>query len=778
MPKYIEKAERMHLPALAMRGLIAFPAIPLTFEVADEADAGVCLEAEKNDGVIFIVSLRDLSLTVPTEENLYSVGTVVKIKQTVKLPEGNLKVFAAGICRATAENLTIDDSIITADVIGKDLRLADKNSVKAEALVAEMRNTFDSFSKLMPKPSNELVTAIKSLSDPGLLADFIAGSVLMNYVDKQMVLEEFDPMRRAELVCLLMERESDILRTEMNIHKKVRAQLDANQRDYYLKEQLRAIRDELGENEEEEDEEIVEYNSKIAAANLPDEVREKLVKEVKKLAKTPYTSAESSVMRNYLDLCLELPWGVKSKDRIDVAAAKKILDEDHDGLDRVKERILEFIAVKQLNPELKNQVLCLVGPPGTGKTSIGASVARALKRKYVRVSLGGVRDEADIRGHRKTYIAAMPGRIVTAINQAGTMNPVILLDEIDKLTRDAHGDPASALLEVLDAEQNKAFRDHFVELPVDLSDCLFIATANDMENIPRPLADRMEIIELKIYTRHEKLAIAKDHLIPKQLKRHGLNKRMLRIKEDAVLEIIDFYTREAGVRNLEREIASVCRKAAKNIVGQGLKSVTVKAENVKDYLGVRKILPDKIYSDNEVGVVNGLAYTEVGGDLLRVEAAAMPGSGKVELTGSLGDVMKESAKAAITYIRSHSEELGVDSEFYKTKDIHIHVPEGAVPKDGPSAGVTIITALASELSGKPVRRDIAMTGEVTLRGRVLAIGGLKEKTMVAYKAGVHTVCIPSENQRDLSEIDPLVRENLEFIPCSNVDQVLKAAIVR
>ena len=778
MPKYIEKAERMHLPALAMRGLIAFPAIPLTFEVADEADAGVCLEAEKNDGVIFIVSLRDLSLTGTTEENLYSVGTVVKIKQTVKLPEGNLKVFAAGICRATAENLTIDDSIITADVIGKDLRLADKNSVKAEALVAEMRNTFDSFSKLMPKPSNELVTAIKSLSDPGLLADFIAGSVLMNYVDKQMVLEEFDPMRRAELVCLLMERESDILRTEMNIHKKVRAQLDANQRDYYLKEQLRAIRDELGENEEEEDEEIVEYNSKIAAANLPDEVREKLVKEVKKLAKTPYTSAESSVMRNYLDLCLELPWGVKSKDRIDVAAAKKILDEDHDGLDRVKERILEFIAVKQLNPELKNQILCLVGPPGTGKTSIGASVARALKRKYVRVSLGGVRDEADIRGHRKTYIAAMPGRIVTAINQAGTMNPVILLDEIDKLTRDAHGDPASALLEVLDAEQNKAFRDHFVELPVDLSDCLFIATANDMENIPRPLADRMEIIELKIYTRHEKLAIAKDHLIPKQLKRHGLNKRMLRIKEDAVLEIIDFYTREAGVRNLEREIASVCRKAAKNIVGQGLKSVTVKAENVKDYLGVRKILPDKIYSDNEVGVVNGLAYTEVGGDLLRVEATAMPGSGKVELTGSLGDVMKESAKAAITYIRSHSEELGVDSEFYKTKDIHIHVPEGAVPKDGPSAGVTIITALASELSGKPVRRDIAMTGEVTLRGRVLAIGGLKEKTMAAYKAGVHTVCIPSENQRDLSEIDPLVRENLEFIPCSNVDQVLKAAIVR
>lgn len=778
MPKYIEKAERIHLPALAMRGLIAFPSIPLTFEVADDADTEVCLEAEREDGVIFLVSQKDLAETETTEDNLYSVGTVVKIKQTVKLPEGNLKVFAAGICRATVDCLSIEDGKITADVIGKDLQLTDKGSVKAEALVAEMRSTFDSFSKLMPKPSNELVAAIKAISDPGLLADFIAGSVLMNYVDKQAVLEEFDPMRRSELVCLLMERESDILRAEMSIHKKVRAQLDANQRDYYLKEQLKAIRDELGETEEEEDEEIVEYNAKIAKANLPDEVREKLIKEVKKLAKTPYTSAESSVMRNYLDLCLELPWGVRSKDRIDVAAAKKVLDEDHDGLDKVKERILEFIAVKQINPELKNQILCLVGPPGTGKTSIGASIARALKRKYVRVSLGGVRDEADIRGHRRTYIASMPGRIVTAINQAGTINPVILLDEIDKLTRDAHGDPASALLEVLDAEQNKAFRDHFLELPIDLSDCLFIATANDMENIPRPLADRMEIIELKIYTRHEKLSIAKDHLIPKQLKRHGLNKRMLRIKDDAVLEIIDFYTREAGVRNLEREIASICRKAARSIVEQGLKSLTVKATDVADYLGVRKILPDKIYEDDEVGVVNGLAYTEVGGDLLRVEAAAMPGNGKVELTGSLGDVMKESAKAAITYIRSHSDELGVESDFYKTKDIHIHVPEGAVPKDGPSAGVTIVTALASELSGRPVRRDIAMTGEVTLRGRVLAIGGLKEKTMAAYKAGVHTVCIPSENQRDLSEIDPLVRESLEFIPCSSVDQVLKAAIVR
>lgn len=778
MSRYIEKAEKKELPVVALRGIVAFPSIPISFEVADEKTANACVEAEKKDGLIFIVSKKDLSVEEIGTDNLFPVGTAAIIKQTVKLPEGNLKVFATGQCRATVEDYNTVDGTLYADLICKALHIEDDGGIKGEALVSEMRNTFDSFSSFLPKVSNELITAIKTVKNPGLLADFIACNVLMNYVDKQLVLEEFDPLRRAELVSVLMERESEVLRTEMKIHKKVRAQLDSNQREYYLKEQLKAIKEELGDGDEEDDEEIVEYNTKIAKAKLPKEVREKLIKEVKKLAKTPYTSAESSVMRNYLDLCLELPWGTRTKDRVDVSAARKILDDDHDGLEKVKERILEFIAVKQLNPELKNQILCLVGPPGTGKTSIASSIARALKRKYVRVSLGGVRDEADIRGHRKTYVAAMPGRIVNAINQAGSLNPVILLDEIDKLTRDAHGDPSSALLEVLDSEQNKSFRDHFVELPIDLSECLFIATANDMENIPRPLADRMEIIELKTYTRHEKLKIAKAHLIPKQLKRHGLNKRMLKIKDDAVLEIIDFYTRESGVRNLERELASLCRKAAKKLVETGEKSVSVAAENVKQYLGVRKIVPDSIYSSDEIGVVNGLAYTEVGGDLLRIEAAAMPGNGKIELTGSLGDVMKESARAAITYIRSHSVELGVDADFYKTKDIHIHVPEGAVPKDGPSAGVTIVTALASELSGKPVRRDIAMTGEVTLRGRVLAIGGLKEKTMAAYKAGVSTVCIPVENERDLSEIDPIVREKLNFIPCSNVEQVLNAAIIR
>ena len=778
MQKYIEKVEAVRLPVIVLRGIIPFPSVPMSFELTDEKAMSACEDAENGDGLIFIVSQNDLREEEPTAETLFRVGCAAKIKQTVRLPEGSLKVFATAYCRASVEEYVFENRRLYASLLCKTVTTDNDGGVKGEALIMEMREAFEKLASFLPKLAPEMVAALKSITNPGMLADFIACNVLLNFKDKQATLEEYNPLKRAELVCVLMERESKVLGTEMKIHKRVRERLDRNQRDYYLKEQMKVIKEELGEGEEEDDEEIVEYNNLIAEADLPKEVREKLKKEVKKLAKMPYTSAESSVMRNYLDLCLELPWGKKSKDRIDVEVAKKILDDDHNGLTKVKERILEFIAVKQMTPELKNQILCLIGPPGTGKTSICASIARAMKREYVRVSLGGVRDEADIRGHRKTYVAAMPGRIVTAINQAQTLNPVILLDEIDKLTRDSHGDPSSALLEVLDGEQNKAFRDHFVELPIDLSDCLFIATANDIENIPRPLLDRMEVIELKIYTRHEKLAIAKDHLIPKQMKRHGLNKRMLKISDGAVFELIDFYTREAGVRNLERELASLCRKVAKKMVETEIKSVKITEKNLKDYLGQRKITPDAVYENDEVGVVNGLAYTEVGGDLLRVEAAAMPGNGKIELTGSLGDVMKESAKTAITYIRSHSSELGVDSDFYKTKDIHIHVPEGAIPKDGPSAGVTIVTALASELSGRPVRRDLAMTGEVTLRGRVLPSGGLKEKTMAAYKAGVKTVCIPKENEKDLNDIDPLVKESLEFIPCSSVDQVLNAAIIR
>lgn len=775
MPKFTEKVDTLRLPVFPLKGMVAFPSIPISFEASDNNIIHICEQASASESMILLLSVKNAESSL-SEDNFHAVGTVAKLKQLVKLPEGSARVFVEGVCRASVVSVSDGDEGFSADVICKTIHIEDNGGIRGEALVHEINTIFDSFAKYLPKLSSDLTAAVKTIRHPGLLSDFIACNILINHADKQQILEEFEPLRRAELLVVLMEKEKRVLDTELSIHTKVRERLEANQREYYLKEQLKVIKSELGCGDDA-DGEIEEYYDKIDSAGLPDNVYEKLESEVKKLARTPYNSAESGVIRNYLDLCLEIPWKKRSRDRINVEAARKKLDHDHYGLEKVKERILEYIAVKQLNPELKNQILCLVGPPGTGKTSIAASLAAAMGRKYVRVSLGGIRDEADIRGHRKTYIGSMPGRIINALKQAGTMNPLILLDELDKLTHDAHGDPASALLEVLDSEQNKNFRDHFLEMPVDLSECIFIATANTMDTVPRPLADRMEIIELNIYTRHEKLAIAKQYLIPKQLKRHGLSRRTLRIDDDAIFEIIDYYTREAGVRNLEREIAAVCRKTAKKIVEGEAKSFRVKAENVRQYLGVRKAIPDRIYENDEVGVVNGLAYTEIGGDMLRIEVSAMPGTGKIELTGSLGDVMKESAKAAVSYIRAHAAQFGIDPDFYKTKDLHIHVPEGAVPKDGPSAGVTMVTAIVSELGGYPVRRDVAMTGEITLRGRVLAIGGLKEKTMAAYLAGAKTVLIPKDNVRDLEEIDPLVKENLSFIPCSAADDVIREALI-
>jgi ATP-dependent Lon protease len=547
-----------------------------------------------------------------------------------------------------------------------------------------------------------------------------------------------------------------------------------NQKEFYLREQIRVIQDELGDGAAAETE---RYEARIRSMHLPEEVEAKLLKENDRLAKTPFGSSEAGVITTYLDTVLELPWHKKTKDRLDITTAKKILDEDHDGLDKVKERILEYLAVKQMHPELKNQVICLVGAPGVGKTSVAASIARAMKRKYVRVSLGGIRDEADIRGHRKTYLGSMPGRIMAALAQAGSSNPLILLDEIDKLGQSYQGDPAAALLEVLDAEQNKSFRDHYLEIPYDLSDCLFIATANTLDTVPRPLIDRMEVIEIRSYTKPEKISIAKNHLVPKQLKRHGLSRAKFRLSDEAIVELIDYYTHEAGVRNLERTIASLIRKAIRKMLDEGKKSVRIDAHHIKDYLGCRKLLPEKIEEIDEVGTVNGLAYTELGGDMLKVEVAALEGTGKLELTGSLGDVMQESAKAALSYTRSIASQYGIASDFYQKKDIHIHVPEGAVPKDGPSAGVTMLTALVSALTGRPVRHDVAMTGEITLRGRVLPIGGLREKTMAAYNAGVKTVLIPADNERDLENIDPLARENLTFIPCRVASDVLKNALL-
>ena len=775
MPRFIEKIEKMTLPVIPLRGQVAFPSIPFNFELAREISISACDFATDAGTHIFLVGQKDISIESPEAKDLYTVGTVCKIRQTLKTSDGHVRVIAEGVCRAGALSYYMANGYLNAELMAKTVTL-DKSTggdVKTEALMWEALSALEAMVQNIPGASDEILLAARSVKNPGLLADLIASNVLMRTEDKQAILEVFDPLKRLEKVAVLLDKEAEILQMEAKIHQKVREQIDENQRDYYLREQMKVIQTELNGDAGDE---VEEYYAKIDRANPPAEVREKLLKEVARLNKTSFGSPEASVLRTYLDTCLEIPWTKLSRDRVDVAAAKKILDADHDGLTKVKDRILEYIAVRQLAPDLKNQILCFVGPPGIGKTSLAASIARAMRRNYVRVSLGGIRDEADIRGHRKTYIGAMPGRIVNAMVQAGTRNPLILLDEIDKMCSDAHGDPASAMLEVLDGEQNKNFRDHFIELPLDLSECVFIATANSLDTVPRPLIDRMEIIELTTYTKNEKLSIAQNHLIPKQMKRHGLNKRMLKITDDAVMEIIDGYTRESGVRRLEREIASVCRRAARRIVENGTKKITLTAGNVAEFLGPRKLIQDAIYDTDAVGVVNGLAYTESGGDLLRIETLIMEGTGKIELTGSLGDVMKESARLAVSYIRAHAEELGVAPDFYKTKDIHIHVPEGATPKDGPSAGVSILTSLTSALSGRPVHRDIAMTGELTLTGRVLAIGGLKEKTTAAWSAGVTRVIIPYDNRADLEEIDPVVRQNLLFIPCRDAGEVLRTAL--
>ncbi|MBE6568644.1 MAG: endopeptidase La [Ruminococcaceae bacterium] len=772
MARMIEKVEKLRLPVIPLRGLVAFPSIPMNFELEREISKKACEIACAGDMYVFLLSQKDIRCDNPEGKDLSAVGCVAKIKQTLKKPDGNIRVIAEGMCRGQVISVVNENDCLWADVLSKTLT-GEPTDIRSEALVHELMDTMGDMLHFLPPVSDEFQLAARSITNPGLLADFIASSLFVRVEDKQQILEIFDPAKRAETAVLVMENEIRLLETEADIHKKVKEQIDENQREYYLREQLKAVQNELGDGGDDE-----EYYEKIANAHLPKEVEDKLNKELSRLMRTSYGSPEAAVLRNYLDICLEIPWGKVTKDRVDLETARKILNADHDGLMKIKERLLEFLAVKQLNPELRHQILCLVGPPGVGKTSLASSIARAMKRKYVRVSLGGIRDESDIRGHRKTYVASMPGRIVTALTQCGTMNPVMLLDEVDKMCSDAHGDPASALLEVLDGEQNKSFRDHFIELPVDLSECFFIATANTLDTIPRPLIDRMEIIELHTYTPAEKLSIAKNHLLPKQLKRHGLSRRTCKITDDAIRELIEGYTRESGVRNLEREIGSLCRKAAKKLVEEELKSVTIKGENVKDYLGGRKFIDEGISGTAEVGVTNGLAYTEVGGDLLKVEVLPMDGTGKIELTGTLGDVMKESAHIAVSYIRAHAAELGIASDFYKTKDIHIHVPEGAVPKDGPSAGVTLTTSLVSALSGNPVRGDIAMTGEITLTGRVLPIGGLREKSTAAYTAGIRHILIPKDNVKDLEEIDAVVREEVLFTPVSHLSEVLDIAIIR
>ncbi len=779
MSKYIEKAEVQTLPLIVLRGVVAFPGMLINCEVDKDSfrSAAAAQAAATSGEPVLLASLNDISepdAGEPDITKLCPVGTVARIKQLIRTPEGDTRLVAEGQCRALLTGITPLERYTLVNAVAKTIVSDDNGGLEGEGYVREANKVLQRIVRFIPAVAEDIMTHVSTIKNPGMYADFVAANILTKYEDKQTILQCFEPIIRIDTLILIMNHEIEVLGTKHNIHHRIKTRLNKHQKDYYLREEIKVIQEELGEGTEAD-----EFFDRIMNARLPEELEKKLLKDNEKLMKLPFGSAEASVISNYLDTCLGLPWTKSTRDRVDIVAAQKVLDADHDGLEKVKERILEFMAVKQMSPELKNQIICLVGPPGVGKTSVAASIARAMKRKYVRVSLGGVRDESDIRGHRKTYIGAMPGRIIQALGQVGVRNPLILLDEIDKLTRDAHGDPSSALLEVLDPEQNKFFRDHFIEMPFDLSDCFFIATANTLDTIPKPLIDRMEIIELSSYTREEKINIANHHLIPKQLKKHGLNRRMLKFSEVAVIELIDYYTREAGVRNLERSIASICRKAAKKLLeDNNKKQITVNAENIKEYLGPRKLRPDHIGSEDEVGTVNGLAYTEVGGDMLKIEVAVLDGTGKLELTGSLGDVMKESAHAALTYTRSIAADYGIPTDFYQKKDIHIHVPEGAVPKDGPSAGVTMMTALVSALSGIPVRRDVAMTGEITLRGNVLPIGGLKEKTMAAYTAGVNTVLIPADNIGDLDEIDPVAKEHLHFIPCRRASDVLSVALAQ
>lgn len=766
----------MTMPVLALRGLTVFPGMLLHFDVGREPSIKALDQSMTTAQPIFLVTQRDLTEEEPKRADLYDVGTIATVRQILRLPGDNVRVMVEGTARGRLLELIALEPHLTGVV--EELVVPEttgRNTSRTEALVRQTYELFERYTELSPKMTPEVYLKIVSSDDPGYIADYIAQNISMRVEDKQAILEQIRPVRRLELLCRILRREVEILEAEEELESKLRDQVAGSQRDYFLREQLKVIRRELGESESGDDE-ITEYREKVAAANLPDEVREKLEKEITHLEKQPFGSSEGAVIRNYLDVCLELPWNKKTKERVSVSAVRKALDADHFGLEKVKERILEFVAVKQLAPDLKGQIICLVGPPGVGKTSVAMSVARAMNRKLARISLGGVHDEAEIRGHRKTYVGAMPGRIINAVRQAGSCNPLLLLDEIDKLGSDHRGDPASALLEVLDGEQNATFRDHFLELPFDLSDVMFITTANTTETIPRPLLDRMEVIELSSYTDEEKLEIAKRHLLPKELKRHGLTKTKLRISDDALRQVIAGYTRESGVRVLERQLATLCRKAAMALVEGNVKSVHITEKSLEQYLGVRRYHPDVLPETDQIGVVNGLAWTQVGGELLEVEVNVVPGSGKVELTGNLGDVMKESAHAALSYIRSRSKQLGIADDFYQTKDIHVHFPEGAVPKDGPSAGIAITTAMTSALTGVPVRRDVAMTGEVTLRGRVLPIGGLREKTMAALRNGIHTVIIPKDNEKDLEEIDQTVRAALTFVPVEHVDAVLATAL--
>ena len=762
------------MPVLALRGLAVFPEQTVHFDVGRVKSALALEEAMKGDQMLLLIPQKNIVDDEPGYSGLFTIGTVVKVKQILKAQNDNIRVLVTGLRRAKITEMLQTTPYLSA-MVESVPEVQVQDNLRARALRREANALYSGYMELVERPPQSVQLRLLASDDCGYIADSIAQNSGFDYRDKAKLLCQLNPVRRLESAVKLLKQEMEMLRLESDIQERTRAIIDQEQKDYYLREQMKAIREELGEGDDIN--EFAEYEKGILLLNLPEDSETKLMKDLSRLKKQPFGSSEGAVLRNYLDTVLELPWNTSTNERVDVDTARKILDKDHYGLQKVKERILETIAVRQMAPEMPPQILCLVGPPGVGKTSIAYSIAKSLNRKMARIALGGVHDEADIRGHRKTYVGAMPGRILAAMTQAGSNNPILLLDEVDKLGSDHRGDPSAALLEVLDGEQNKTYRDHYLEIPFDLSNTMFITTANTLDTIPRPLLDRMEIIELGSYTDEEKLMIAKNHLIPKQITKHGLKKSQLRITDDGIREIIQCYTRESGVRNLERSFAEICRKTAMELLAdESAKRVQITAKNTETYLGVRKFLPDRLSAKDQVGIVTGLAWTAVGGDTLEVEVNVMDGSGKLELTGNLGDVMKESVRAAISYIRANANILDIASDFYKTKDIHVHFPAGAIPKDGPSAGITVCTAIVSALTGTTVRHDVAMTGEISLRGRVLPIGGLKEKTMAALRQGIRTVIIPKDNERDLEEIDQSVRNALHFVIAETVDTVLDTAL--
>jgi len=763
------------IPMLPLRGVLVFPYTVIHLDVGRKKSINAIEEAMLGNKEIFLATQKEAQNDDPDEEDIYEVGTVAEIKQILKMPGGTMRVLVEGICRAKVLNYIHSDAFIKV-VIEEYRSEVTEKSAELEALTRTLVYQFEQYVRMSKKIPPETVASVVGIEEPARLADVIASHLGLRINEKQAILEALDITKRLNALCDILAKEMEVLELERKINIRVRKQMEKTQKEYYLREQMKAIQKELGE-KDERTAEVEDLREKIKKANLPAEALEKVNKELERLEKMPPMVAEAVVVRNYLDWVLSLPWSIETRDRLDLDLAEKILNEDHYGLEKPKERILEYLAIRKLAKKMKGPILCLVGPPGVGKTSLGKSVARALGRKFIRMSLGGVRDEAEIRGHRRTYVGSMPGRVLQGMKQAGSRNPVFLLDEIDKMTTDFRGDPASALLEVLDPEQNSTFSDHYLETPFDLSKVMFITTANSIYNIPRPLLDRMEVIDLSSYTEEDKVPIALDYLVPKQVKEHGLKESNISFTEGAIRKIIREYTREAGVRSLERQIASICRKVAREVVKDKTTYVNVTANNINKYLGVEKFHYGAAETESQVGVTTGLAWTETGGDILSIEVALVRGKGKLMLTGKLGDVMKESAQAGLTYVRSKTEELGIPKEMVEEYDIHIHIPEGAIPKDGPSAGITMATSLASAMSGRPVRNDIAMTGEITLRGRVLPIGGLKEKSLAAHRAGINTIILPQENKKDLEDIPAQIRKKMKFVLVGHMDEVLAEALV-